>query len=294
MNGASDPAMDNIPPLPDDLPPLRAVIAQHNLRAEKSLGQNFILDGNVTDRIARAAGDLAGLQVVEIGPGPGGLTRSILRARAKSVTALEFDPRAVAALQDLVAASHGRLRVVAGDALETDIAVLVPEGPCVIVANLPYNIATPLLVGWLRVIAGGTGKITAMTLMFQREVAERIVARPGTKTYGRLAVLCQWLCVAKRTHDVPASAFVPPPKITSSVVHFVPRAHNGPQPAFATLENLTAAAFGQRRKMLRSALRGYEDVLGQAGIDPSLRAEQLTVDDFIRLALLVDARDGRA
>lgn len=274
----------------DDLPPLRAVIAAHNLRAEKKLGQNFLLDGNITDKIARAAGDLSGVAVIEIGPGPGGLTRSLLKTDAQSVAAIEFDPRAVAALQDLSDAADGRLQIVPGDALAIDLLTLVPSPPRAIVANLPYNIATPLLIGWLAQIHADPDAYRSMTLMFQREVADRIVAPPGSKAYGRLSILSQWLCEASRAFDIPASAFVPPPKVTSTVVHFKPRPRDPDDPPFATMEALTAAAFGQRRKMLRASLKAYGSLVEDAGLDPTLRAEQLAVGDFVKLARLAAAK----
>ena len=275
-----------------DLPPLREIIARHNLRAEKKLGQNFLLDGNITDKIARIAGNLSGSHVFEIGPGPGGLTRSLLKAGATHVTAVEFDPRAVAALAELSAACSDRLTVLEADALTTDLTVLA-SAPRRIVANLPYNIATPLLIGWLRQLHADKQAFAGMTLMFQREVADRIIAVPNTKTYGRLSVLCQWLCQVKRMFDIPGAAFVPPPKVTSSVVHFTPRALSDAEPEFATVEALTAAAFGQRRKMLRSSLADHAGALEALGIDPSLRAEALSVSDFIRLARFIDSGPPR-
>jgi 16S rRNA (adenine1518-N6/adenine1519-N6)-dimethyltransferase len=268
----------------NDLPPLRDVIARHELWAEKKLGQNFLLDGNITDKIARACGDLSGTHVFEIGPGPGGLTRSLLRAGAGHVTAVEFDPRAVTALQELAEAADGRLSILQGDALETDLTTL-SDAPRAIVANLPYNIATPLLIGWLRQLREQPGSYSAMTLMFQREVADRIIAPPGGKAYGRLSVLVQWLCRAKRVFDIPPSAFVPPPKVTSSVVRFEPLPLPPDAPALPAVEALTAAAFGQRRKMLRSSLKGWELQMQDLGIDETLRAEQLAVAQFIALAM---------
>lgn len=273
--------------MPDDtldtLPPLRDVIARHGLWAEKKLGQNFLLDGNITDKIARIAGDVSGVNMFEVGPGPGGLTRSLLRAGARSVIAVEYDARAVGALQELQDAVPGRLRVVHGDALETDLTALA-DAPRAIVANLPYNIATPLLIGWLRQIHADPGAYHSMTLMFQREVADRITAPVSSKAYGRLAVLCQWLCAARRVFDIPGSAFVPPPKVTSSVVHFTPRADADRSVAFGAVEALTAAAFGQRRKMLRSSLKEYGGAMQAMGLDETLRAEQMPVQDFIALA----------
>lgn len=274
----------------EDLPPLREVIAAHDLRAEKKLGQNFLLDSNITDKIARHAAQLSGgfegKTVFEVGPGPGGLTRSLLKVGAKKVIAVEFDPRAVGALQDLKAAAEGRLEVVQGDALGLDLSALA-EGPRVIVANLPYNIATPLLTGWLAQIRADRDVYTAMVLMFQKEVAQRICADVGSKAYGRLSVISRWICETKKLFDLPPSAFTPPPKVTSSVVGFVPRDFTADAPAFATMEALTAAAFGQRRKMIRSSLRDYAENLKKAGIDDNLRAENLSVQDYIKLAKLL-------
>lgn len=272
----------------DALPPLRDVIARHDLRAEKKFGQNFILDLNITDKIARAAGTAVGKNLIEIGPGPGGLTRSLLRLDPASVTAIEFDPRAVTALGDLAAAAKGQLSVVTGDALNTDLTALVAS-PRVIVANLPYNIATPLLTGWLAQLRDTPGCYDMMVLMFQKEVADRLVAPPGSKTYGRLSVVAQWLCSIDRVFDLPPSAFTPPPKVTSSVVRFLPRALPAGSPSFKAVETITAAAFGQRRKMLRSCLSPWPGLLEKAGIDPGKRAEQLQVSDFIRLAQCLPA-----
>lgn len=269
------------------LPPLRDVIAAHELNARKALGQNFLLDLNITAKIARTAGDLSALTAFEVGPGPGGLTRGLLSEGAAAVIAVEFDPRAVDALQSLVAAADGKLRVIAGDALHMDLTALAPA-PRAIVANLPYNIATPLLIGWLRQIYDDPGVYAHMTLMFQREVADRIIAPPGGKAYGRLAVITQWLCTAQRAFDLPPEAFTPPPKVTSSIVRFVPRPAEAARPSFESVERITAAAFGQRRKMLRAALKSLPGVLEATGIDGTLRAEQLPVSDFIRLASALD------
>ncbi len=269
----------------DDLPPLRDVIARHDLRADKRLGQNFLLDLNITDKIARAAGPFDEATVFEIGPGPGGLTRSLLKAGAKKVIAIEYDPRAVAALQEL-AAADGRLTVLHADALETDLLTLAPAGPRAIVANLPYNIATPLTIGWLQQIRQDIGAFSSMTLMFQREVADRLTAQPGNKIYGRLSVMAQWLCEVTRQFAPPPSVFVPPPKITSSVVRFIPRTLPAGQPSFRAMETIVAASFNQRRKMLRSALKSFPGLIERAGIDGTLRAEQLAVADFVRLAML--------
>lgn len=273
-----------------DLPPLRDVIERHDLRAKKALGQNFLLDINLTRRIARAAGNLADTHVIEVGPGPGGLTRALLLEGAAHVTAIERDARCLSALAELADAFPGRLTLVEGDALATDMTKLA-DGPAKIVANLPYNIATPLLTGWLSAEPWPPW-YDRMILMFQREVAERITARPDEKPFGRLGVLAQWRCEAEILFDVDRRAFTPPPKITSSVVSLKPRA----EPLFparrATLEKITAAAFGQRRKMLRSALKSLvpdpEDLLARAGIAPTARAEELDLAAFGRLAFAYD------
>ena len=268
----------------DGLPPLRDVIAAHGLAAKKSLGQNFLFDLNLTRRIARAARPLD--TVIEIGPGPGGLTRALLMEGAGQVIAVERDDRALAALADVAAAYPGRLAVIAGDALAQDWVQLAGSGPAQIVANLPYNIATPLLIGWLS--GPWPPWFSALTLMFQKEVAERIVAQPGGKDYGRLSVLCQWRCETKKLFDVHRSAFTPPPKVTSAVVQLVPRTAPAPACELAKLERVTAAGFGQRRKMLRQSLKTVfdhpEEVLMEMGIDPTARAEQISVADFARLA----------
>ncbi|MDA8252026.1 MAG: 16S rRNA (adenine(1518)-N(6)/adenine(1519)-N(6))-dimethyltransferase RsmA [Rhodospirillales bacterium] len=260
-------------------------MARHGLDARRSLGQHFLLDANLTARIARQAGDLAGRHVVEVGPGPGGLTRALLDGPAADVTAVEFDPRAVAAMQELAAAAP-RLRIIQGNALALDLAALVPA-PRQIVANLPYNIASPLLVGWLRQAAAWE----RLTLMFQLEVAERITAAPDSPAYGRLAVLAQWVATAELRLRLPPAAFVPPPAVWSAVVVLTPHARQPPPAVFAAMERLTAAAFGQRRKMLRGSLRalGGAALLAQAGIDPARRAETLSVAEFDRLARLLAA-----
>jgi 16S rRNA (adenine1518-N6/adenine1519-N6)-dimethyltransferase len=275
----------------DDLPPLREAIRRHGLSARKSLGQNFLLDLNLTARIARAGGPLDGITVVEIGPGPGGLTRALIAGGARRVIAIERDSRAIAALGEIAAHYPGRLTVIEGDALETDIAPHLDGTATRIIANLPYNIATALLVRWLAVEPWPPW-YTCLVLMFQREVAERIVAAPGTAPYGRLAVLAGWRTEARIMFDVAPSAFVPPPKVTSSVVRLVPR--TAPLPCSrATLERVTAAAFGQRRKMLRASLRALGrdplPVLAAAGIDPAARAEQIAVEGFVALANAFDA-----
>ncbi|MDT8345383.1 MAG: 16S rRNA (adenine(1518)-N(6)/adenine(1519)-N(6))-dimethyltransferase RsmA [Thermohalobaculum sp.] len=275
---------------PDGLPPLREVIARHGLAAKKSLGQNFLLDLNLTARIARASGPLAGAEVVEIGPGPGGLTRALLSEGAARVVAIERDARCLEALAEIAAQYPGRLTVIAGDALDVDPRPHL-SGPARIVANLPYNIGTELLVRWLTPPAWPPFW-ESLTLMFQREVAERIVAAPGTKAYGRLSVLAQWRTTARIAFDVPPSAFVPAPKVTSSVVHIRPTAPRAPiDPGL--LERVVAAAFSQRRKMLRQSLKalGGDPLapLAAAGIDPTRRAETLSVDEFLTLARAVAA-----
>ena len=260
------------------------MIARHGLDARRSLGQHFLLDPNLTGRIARQAGDLAGRHVIEVGPGPGGLTRALLDSAARDITAVEFDPRAVAAIAELRERAPERLRIVQGDALALDLAAMVPE-PRQIVANLPYNIASPLLIGWLRQAASWE----RLTLMFQEEVADRICAAPDTPAYGRLSVLTQWLCTAEFRMRIPPAAFVPPPKVWSAVVVLTPRAAQPDDALFRTMERLTAAAFGQRRKMLRGSLRqlGGEALLARAGIAGDRRAETLDVAAFDRLARLL-------
>jgi 16S rRNA (adenine1518-N6/adenine1519-N6)-dimethyltransferase len=263
-----------------DLPPLRDVIARHGLAARHSLGQHFLLDGNLTDRIVREAGDLTGRHIIEVGPGPGGLTRSLLGSAAASVTAVELDRRAIGAVTELAEIAGARLRVIEGDALSIDTATLVPA-PRQIIANLPYNIASPLLVGWLRHAAS----FERLTLMFQQEVAERICAEADTSAYGRLSVLTQWTCDARIIMRLPPTAFTPPPKVWSAVVSLTPRTTQPDASTFSRMEALTAAAFGQRRKMLRGSLRalGGEALLMRAGIDPERRAETLSVAEFERL-----------
>ena len=276
----------------DTLPPLRDVIRRHGLAARKSLGQNFLLDLNLTAKIARAAGPLEGVTAVEVGPGPGGLTRALLAAGAKRVVAIERDSRCVEALGEIAAACPDRLTVVEGDALETDAARLV-DGPARIIANLPYNIATPLLIAWLRTEPWPPW-FDSLILMFQREVAERIVAQPGSKSYGRLAVVTQWRTEPRIVFDIPPSAFVPQPKVVSSVVRLVPRADPLPC-AMRDLERMTQAAFGQRRKMLRQSLRtlGMDPapLLEFAGIEPTERAEDIPVAGFVALAQALAMRN---
>jgi len=270
----------------DGLPPLREVIRRHGLSARKSLGQNFLLDLNLTGRIARAAGPLDGVTVLEIGPGPGGLTRALLTQGAARVIAVERDERAIAALGEIAGHYPDRLRIVSGDALSFDIAPWLDKGPLRIVANLPYNIATPLLVSWLTAEPWPPW-YDRLALMFQREVAERIVAKPGSKTYGRLSVLAGWRTQAKILFDIAPSAFVPSPKVTSSLVQLVPR--ESPLPCDReALERVTAAAFGQRRKMLRQSLKqlGVDPIplLEKAGLDPTARAEDIAIEGFVAVA----------
>ena len=270
---------------PDGLPPLRNVIERHGLQAKKSLGQNFLLDLNLTGKVARTAGDLSAATVIEVGPGPGGLTRALLMHGAASVVAIERDARCIAALEEISAAYPGRLTIIEGDALTADFATLAGDADDVrIVSNLPYNIGTELLVRWLTV-EPWPPFWRSLTLMFQREVAERIVAAPDSDAYGRLGVLAGWRSQARIAFDVPRQAFTPPPKVTSSVVHLTPRDQPLPAPLRA-LERVTQAAFGQRRKMLRQSLKalGGEAMLAEVGIDPTRRPETLTVAEFVALA----------
>ena len=267
----------------DGLPPLRDVIQRHGLDARKALGQNFLLDLNLTQKIARTAGPLEDVTVIEVGPGPGGLTRAILALGARKVVAIERDVRCLPALAEISAHYPGRLDVVEGDALKVDFERLA-EGPVLIIANLPYNVGTQLLVNWL-LPERWPPFWQSMTLMFQREVGLRIVAGADDDHYGRLGVLCGWRTKARLAFDVPPQAFTPPPKVTSTVVHLEPI--ETPIPCAAcSLEKVTQAAFGQRRKMLRQSLKplGGEALLGKAAIDPQRRAETLTVEEFCRLA----------
>ena len=281
--------MPSNPPSPE-LPPLRDVIRRFDLGARKSLGQNFLLDLNITRRIARAAAPLTDRSVIEIGPGPGGLTRALILEGARHVIAIERDRRCVAALAELAAAFPGKLTVIEGDALEIDAATLAPT-PRKIVANLPYNIATALLLRWLDHVEA----YESLTLMFQKEVALRLAALPRAKDYGRLSVLTQWLCEVRLVFDVPAQAFVPSPKVTSTVVRLTPRAAPLAPCRKEDLERVTAAAFGQRRKMLRQSLKslGESDALAAlaaAGVPPTARAEELSVAEFCALARAMPRR----
>ncbi|WP_340583747.1 16S rRNA (adenine(1518)-N(6)/adenine(1519)-N(6))-dimethyltransferase RsmA [Brucella pseudintermedia] len=268
----------------DNLPPLREVIERHDLMPKKSLGQNFLFDLNLTSKIARQAGNLQDQPVIEVGPGPGGLTRALL-AQGAYVTAIERDERCLEALAEIEAHYPGRLRIISGDALEQDFSVLFPDGPKPrIVANLPYNVGTQLLLNWL-LVEPWPPFYSSMTLMFQREVADRIVATPGSDHYGRLGVLAGWRTVSKISFDVPPQAFTPPPKVMSSVVHIIPREDPLPCDANA-LGQITQAAFGQRRKMLRQSLKpvGGAELLEKTGIDGTRRAETLSVEEFVALA----------
>ncbi len=277
----------------DGLPPLRDVIQRHGLDAKKALGQNFLLDLNLTQKIARSAGSLEGVTVFEVGPGPGGLTRAILSLGAKKVIAIERDSRAIPALAEVADHYPGRLEVIEGDALKTDFAALAAEkadgDPVKIIANLPYNVGTQLLLDWLLPRGGAWPPFwQSLTLMFQKEVGLRIVAAEDDDHYGRLGVLCGWRTDAHMVFDVPPQAFTPPPKVTSTVVHLTPQAN--PLPCdVSKLERVTQAAFGQRRKMLRQSLKplGGESLLAKVGIDPQRRAETLSVAEFVAIANLL-------
>ena len=297
----------------DALPPLRDVIRNYGLAADKRLGQNFILDLNLTRRIARAAGahgdqlmksvgsalPLAGRTAIEIGPGPGGLTRALLMEGADRVIAIERDPRCRPALEDVAAAAGGRLTIIDGDALQTNWSTLTRPlaAKPVIVANLPYNVATRLLIGWLE-SSPWPPWYSAMVLMFQKEVAERIVAEPGNKAYGRLSVIAQWRTRPKLLFTLKPEAFTPPPKVASAIVEFMPRPEPMPACDVTVLGRVTAAAFGQRRKMLRQSLKALapdpEPLLAAAGLDGTLRGEVLSVADFARLALVQQKLASRA
>jgi len=272
---------------PDGLPPLREVIRASGLIAKKSLGQNFLLDLNLTRRIARAAGSLEGAAIVEVGPGPGGLTRALLLEGATKVIAIERDERCLPALQQIAAAYPGRLDIITADARDVDYASLPFHPPARIVANLPYSVGTPLLVSWLKTKPWPPW-FDRLVLMFQREVADRIVAKLRTKDYGRLAVLSQWRTDPRILFTVPPSAFTPKPKVESAVVELVPKEMPEPPCDVTQLEKVTAAAFGQRRKMLRASLRQItpdtEKLLEGLGIDPKARAEELPIGDFCRIA----------
>ena len=271
-------------PAADKLPPLREVIAAHGLAPRKSLGQNFLFDLNLTAKIARAAGAAEGGTFYEVGPGPGGLTRALLGEGADKVIAVERDARCLPALEQIAAAYPGKLQIISDDALELDEAGILPRGSR-IAANLPYNVGTAILIKWLT--AESWPPVWAsLTLMFQKEVAQRITAKPGTEHYGRLSVLAQWRCTAKLLFDVNRSAFVPPPSVTSAIVRLEPRAQPLAPCTLADLEKITAASLGQRRKMLRQSLKalGGEALAEKAGIDPTARPEDLTIEQFAALA----------
>lgn len=273
---------------PEQLPPLREVIARHGLSARRGLGQHFLLDLNLTQRIARAAGNLEGITVIEIGPGPGGLTRALLASEAGAVIAIERDRRCAEALGVLAEAYAGRLHLVVADALEVDPVALAAEkgltGPYKIVANLPYNIATALLIKWLRRIEA----FKCLTLTFQKEVADRLTASPGSKHYGRLSVMTGWLCEARVMFEIPPRAFVPPPKVTSTVLNLTPRARPLAPAAWEDMERVVKAAFGQRRKMLRAGLKTLiadpRPLLAATGVSPTARAQELDIPAFCALA----------
>lgn len=275
----------------DSLPPLREVIARHGLNAKKQLGQNFLFDLNLTARIARTAGSLADVTIIEVGPGPGGLTRALLAEGAMKIIAIERDERALPALEEIATAYPGRLEIISGDALEIDYRKLA-TGPVRIVANLPYNIATPLLTGWLT-LEPWPSFFSSLTLMFQREVAERIVAKPGDDAYGRLGVLCGWRTDARIAFNVDRNAFVPPPKVTSSVVHLVPKPVAS-DVAVRNVEAVTRAAFGQRRKMIRQSLKAtgvpVEALLAAAALKGDERAEDLPIEAFLAMARALGTR----
>jgi len=264
---------------PDGLPPLRDVIARLSLRAKRSFGQNFLLDLNLTQRIAAAAGDLSQVNVVEIGPGPGGLTRALMIQGAQHVYTVERDFRCIDAIKEISTAYDGRVRIVEADALKIKLSDIC-QPPCKIVANLPYNVATPLLIRWLKDIEN----IESMTLMFQKEVADRLTAKPRTKAYGRLSVMSQWLCHVHQEFDVAKEAFTPPPKVTSTIVTLTPRLKPAAPATWDTLEKVTAAAFNQRRKMLRASLKSFHFDFEALGITETARAEELTVEQFCTLA----------
>ncbi len=279
---------------PDDLPPVGDMLARYNIRPKKSFGQNFLFDLNITDKIVRTAADLfddglTGKQVVEIGPGPGALTRSLIKSDANHITVIEADDTMRPLLEKIqTVAGNDRMTIHIGDAMECNITELVPP-PRVIISNLPYNIATPLIIGWLKQM----DDIAGMALMVQLEVGQRITATPGSKTFGRLSVICQWLCHTNLSFVLPPDVFIPPPNVESSIVTFTPRSLSDDQPRFKSIERVTQAAFGQRRKMLRSSLKQLfgddtESLLMKIGIKPTLRPEKLSVDDFVTLAKVAE------
>jgi 16S rRNA (adenine1518-N6/adenine1519-N6)-dimethyltransferase len=264
---------------PDGLPPLRDVINRLGLRAKRSFGQNFLLDLNLTQRIAGAAGNLRGVNVIEIGPGPGGLTRALMMQGASQIYAIERDFRCIEAINEISIAYPGQVHIIEADATKINLSE-VCDGPRKIVANLPYNVATPLLIGWLKDLPDVQG----MTLMFQKEVADRLTAKPKSKAYGRLSVMSQWLCFVRQEFNVTKEAFTPPPKVTSTVVTFTPRAEPLADATWESLEAVTAAAFNQRRKMLRVSLKSYDFDFKVLGLKETARAEELSIEDFCKLA----------
>ena len=268
----------------DNLPPLKEIVEEFGLRPKKSLGQNFLFDQNITDKIARCAGDISDCTVIEIGAGPGGLTRSLLRAGAKRLIAIEYDERAILALQSLKDASQGRLEIINADALNINLLEIAGSGNKKIVANLPYNVGTVLLTNWLKQIRENKESYISMTLMFQKEVAQRIIAKPSTKHYGRLAIISNWLCNCNRMFDLPPSAFVPPPKVTSSIINLIPKNIDDNNPPFENVEKITKAAFNQRRKMIKSSLKDYSDIMEILNIDTSKRAENIDIETYIAIA----------
>ncbi|MDF2763966.1 MAG: ksgA [Rhodospirillales bacterium] len=286
-SGSETPA----PSTPAALPPLREVIRRHGLSARKGLGQHFLLDLNLTRKIARAAGEIGAGTVIEVGPGPGGLTRALLLEGARRVIAIEADPRCLGALAEIGSAFPGRLEIIPGDALEVDAGVL-GDPPRRIVSNLPYNVGTALLLNWLK----SPGAFAGLTLMFQKEVADRLLARPGTKNYGRLTVLAQWLTEIRPLFDIPAAAFTPPPKVTSTVLQITPRARPLCRADRACLERVTAAAFGQRRKMLRQSLKSLSPSAGRllklAGVPETGRAEDIDIAGFCAIARALEGGGG--
>ena len=263
----------------DGLPPLRDVINRLGLRAKRSFGQNFILDLNLTQRIASAAGNLKGVNVIEIGPGPGGLTRALMLQGANQVFTIERDFRCIDAINEISAAYPGQIHIIKADATKVNLSE-VCGGPRKIIANLPYNVATPLLISWLKNLSDFQG----MTLMFQKEVADRLTAQPKSKAYGRLSVMSQWLCIVRQEFNVTREAFTPPPKVTSTVVTFTPRAEPLAEATWEDLEKITAAAFNQRRKMLRVSLKSYNLNFELLGLKETARAEELSVEDFFYLS----------
>jgi len=269
--------------LSDHLPPLRDVINRFGLRAKKSLGQNFLLDLNLTRKIANTAGRLKETTVIEVGPGPGGLTRALLSSGAQRVIAIEHDPRCIEALSEISQAYPNTLQIIEADALKVDIAALCPA-PRQIIANLPYNIATPLLIKWLR----KTEDFEKLTLMFQKEVADRLTAKPRSKAYGRLSIIAQWLCHVEQEFDLSKEAFTPPPKVTSTIVTLTPRRQPLAPAKWEILEKVTAAAFGQRRKMLRASLKAYNLDFVAMDLNETARAEELTVEMFCAIARAVE------